>query len=50
MTKTYRAIDSLKFDPTVIPFQSRVINDIAAYDYLKGTHEVFWNGKPVIVK
>jgi hypothetical protein len=33
-----------EFDPTIIPFQSQVIDDIASYDYSKGTHEVLLSG------
>jgi hypothetical protein len=33
-----------EFDPTKIPFQSKVIEEIPAYDYMKGTHEVLLSG------
>ncbi|MGA0852324.1 MAG: phage terminase large subunit [Candidatus Nanopelagicaceae bacterium] len=33
-----------EFDPTIIPFQKQVIDDIASYDYSKGTHEVLLSG------
>jgi hypothetical protein len=33
-----------EFDPTIIPFQQRVIDDIANYDYNLGSHEVLLSG------
>lgn len=33
-----------EFNPTIIPFQRQVIDDIASYDYSKGTHEVLLSG------
>lgn len=33
-----------EFDPTVIPFQKQVIDDIDTFDYSKGTHEVLLSG------
>lgn len=33
-----------EFNPDHIPFQRKVIDDIASYDYLKGTHELLLSG------
>ena len=33
-----------EFNPTIIPFQQKVIDDIAAYDYGLGSHEVLLSG------
>lgn len=32
------------FDPRIIPFQKKVIDDLDLYDYLLGTHEVLLSG------
>ena len=33
-----------EFNPDHIPFQRQVIDNIASFDYLKGTHEVLLSG------